>query len=372
MKIVPINQEDRVSILKEYADYQWEKDADFYIIFEHLGTNNEETQWVNYKLNEGKGIMVWGNHNNNYNQATMGFGSDADFSWISYKNRGWSVPANVSYMESHDEERLMYKNLEFGNSNGAYSIKNLNTALEREELAGAFYFTIPGPKMIWQFGELGYDKSINENGRTGNKPILWNYFEVQERKDIYNTWSQLIQLKLKYDIFKSSEFTLNVGNNDGLNTIHLTKMDATDIKYITIIGNFGVTTQSINPNFQQTGNWFSLLEDNVEINVTNVNSTISLAPGEFKVYGNSPATLSNDDTFFNDVKIVAYPNPSDTYFKINTETNHVLIFDLNGKKVKEFKGNFKTDASFSIQNLESGLYFVKIDTKSSPLKLIKK
>jgi pullulanase/glycogen debranching enzyme len=365
-------QEDRVTILKEYADYQWEKDSDFYIIFEHLGTNNEETQWVNYKLNEGKGIMVWGNHNSNYNQATMGYGADADFSWISYKNRGWSVPANVSYMESHDEERLMYKNLEFGNSNGTYSIKNLNTALEREELAGAFYFTIPGPKMIWQFGELGYDKSIDQNGRTGNKPILWNYFEVQERKDIYNTWSQLIQLKLKYDIFKSSNFSLDVGNNDGLNTIHLTKTDATDIKYVTIIGNFGVTTQSINPNFQQTGNWFSLLEDNAAINVTNVNSTISLAPGEFKVYGNSAATLSNDDTFFNDAKIVAYPNPSDTYFKINTETNHVLIFDLNGKKVKEFKGNFKADASFSTQNLDSGIYFVKMNTNSFPLKLIKK
>ena len=365
-------QQDRVTILKEYADYQWEKDSNFYIIFEHLGTNNEETEWVNYRLDDGKGIMVWGNHNNNYNQATMGFGSDADFSWISYKNRGWSVPANVSYMESHDEERLMYKNLEFGNSNGSYNIKNLNTALEREELAGAFYFTIPGPKMIWQFGELGYDKSIDENGRTGNKPILWNYFDVQERKNIYNTWSQLIQLKLKYDIFKTSEFTLNVGNSNGLNTIHLTKTDATELKYVTIIGNFGITTQSINPDFQQTGNWFSLLEDNTEINVTNVNSTISLAPGEFKVYGSSAATLSNDDTIFNDAKIVAYPNPSDAYFKINTETNHILIFDLNGKKVKEFKGNFKADASFSIQNLESGIYFVKIDTNSFPLKLIKK
>jgi 1,4-alpha-glucan branching enzyme len=365
-------QQDRVTILKEYADYQWEKDSDFYIIFEHLGTNNEETEWVNYRLDDGKGIMVWGNHNNNYNQATMGFGSDADFSWISYKNRGWSVPANVSYMESHDEERLMYKNLEFGNSNGSYNIKNLNTALEREELAGAFYFTIPGPKMIWQFGELGYDKSIDENGRTGNKPILWNYFDVQERKNIYNTWSQLIQLKLKYDIFKTSEFTLNVGNPNGLNTIHLTKTDATELKYVTIIGNFGVTTQNINPSFQQTGNWFSLLEDNTEINVTNVNTPISLAPGEFKVYGSSAATLSNDDTIFNDAKIVAYPNPSDAYFKINTETNHILIFDLNGKKVKEFKGNFKADASFSIQNLESGIYFVKIDTNSFPLKLIKK
>ncbi len=365
-------QQDRVTILKEYADYQWEKDSDFYIIFEHLGTNNEETEWVNYRLDDGKGIMVWGNHNNNYNQATMGFGSDADFSWISYKNRGWSVPANVSYMESHDEERLMYKNLEFGNSNGSYNIKNLNTALEREELAGAFYFTIPGPKMIWQFGELGYDKSIDENGRTGNKPILWNYFDVQERKNIYNTWSQLIQLKLKYDIFKTSEFTLNVGNPNGLNTIHLTKTDATELKYVTIIGNFGVTTQNINPSFQQTGNWFSLLEDNTEINVTNVNTPISLAPGEFKVYGSSAATLSYDDDLFNNTKIVAYPNPSDAYFKINTETNHILIFDLNGKKVKEFKGNFKADASFSIQNLESGIYFVKIDTNSFPLKLIKK
>jgi hypothetical protein len=50
----------------------------------------------------------------------------------------------------------------------------------------------------------------------------------------------------------------------------------------------------------------------------------------------------------------------------------VLIFDLNGKKVKEFKGNFKADASFSTQNLDSGIYFVKMNTNSFPLKLIKK
>ena len=59
-------KQDRIAILKEYADYQWEKDSNFYVIFEHLGTNSEETQWVNYRLNEGKGIMVWGNHNHNY------------------------------------------------------------------------------------------------------------------------------------------------------------------------------------------------------------------------------------------------------------------------------------------------------------------
>ena len=143
-------QQDRVDILKEYADYQWAMDSDFYVIFEHLGTNTEESQWVNYRLGEGKGIMVWGNHNFNYNEATMGYHDNgkSNFSWISYLNRGWTVPANISYMESHDEERLMFKNISFGNSSGSYNVQNEATALERQELAGAFYFTVPGPKMI--------------------------------------------------------------------------------------------------------------------------------------------------------------------------------------------------------------------------------
>ena len=352
-------QQDRVDILKEYADYQWEKDPNFYIIFEHLGSNNEEIQWVNYRLGEDKGIMVWGNHNYNYNQATMGFGSESDFSWISYQNRGWSVPANVSYMESHDEERLMYKNLQYGNSSGSYDIKDLNTALEREELAGAFYFTIPGPKMIWQFGELGYDISINQNGRTGNKPILWNYFDVQERKDIYNTWSKLVQLKLNYDIFKTSDFTLNVGNSNGLNTIHLSKTDASDIKYITIIGNFGVTTQNINPNFQQTGTWFDLLDNNSTLSVSDTNASISLAPGEFKVYGDNLASLSADAFFSIEDKIIIYPNPTSNILQLETSLSidKVEVYNLIGRKVNNLS---LINNHIDVSNLTLGMYLLKI------------
>ena len=350
-------QQDRVDVLKEYADYQWEIDSNFYIIFEHLGTNTEETEWVNYRLDEGKGIMMWGNHNHQYNQATMGFGSDADFSWISYKNRGWSVPANVSYMESHDEERLMYKNLQFGNSSGSYSVKNLNTALDREELAGAFYFTVPGPKMIWQFGELGYDISIDENGRTGNKPILWNYLADENRNSIKETWSKLIKLKLKYDIFETSDFTINASNSNGLKTIQLSDATSSEIQYINIIGNFGVTAQNINPDFQTSGTWYNLLNNNETVNITNTSSLISLAPGEFIVYGNKPAILSNENLFLNDV--VIYPNPVRSSFKINTATNNVVIYDVNGKKVKEFSGDFNSDFSFSIEGIKKGFYLLK-------------
>ena len=360
-------QQDRVDILKEYADYQWDIDPDFYVIFEHLGTNNEETQWVNYRLGEGKGIMVWGNHNNNYNQATMGFNNDSDFSWVSYQNRGWSVPANVSYMESHDEERLMYKNLQFGNSNGSYTIRNLDTALEREELAGAFYFTIPGPKMIWQFGELGYDISIDQNGRTGNKPILWNYLSNQNRRDIYDTWTKLITLKLNYDIFETSDFTLDVSNANGLKKIHLTNASATDIQNVVVIGNFGVTTQSISPFFQQTGTWYNLLNDNATVIVTSTTASISLAPGEFKVYGNNPATLSNEDVTLEKNSLQLYPNPTSSSFSLSKEVLEVRVFDITGKQVKQFTKNTIIKNSYFVTGLNKGVYFVSIKETSNKI-----
>jgi pullulanase/glycogen debranching enzyme len=360
-------QQDRVDILKEYADDQWDIDPNFYIIFEHLGTNNEETQWVNYRLDEGKGIMVWGNHNHQYTQATMGFGSDADFSWISYKNRGWSVPANVSYMESHDEERLMFKNLQFGNSNGSYNIKNLNTALSREELAGAFFFTVPGPKMIWQFGELGYDISIDQNGRTGNKPILWNYLTDENRESIKETWSKLIKLKLKYEIFETSDFTLDVGNANGLNKIHLTNSSAADIQNVVIIGNFGVTTQSISPFFQQTGTWYNLLEDNATITVTNTTAAISLAPGEFKVFANKPATLSNEDISLTKDFLQLYPNPTSSSFTLSQEVQEVRLFDVTGKQVQIFSKNVIKNNKYEVNNLKKGIYFIQIKDKNNQI-----
>lgn len=365
-------QQDRVDVLKEYADIQWDLDPDFYIIFEHLGTNNEETQWVNYRLTEGKGIMVWGNHNTNYNQATMGFSSNSDFSWISYKNRGWSVPANVSYMESHDEERLMYKNLQYGNSNGSYDIQNLPTALDRIELASAFYITVPGPKMIWQFGELGYDYSIDYNGRVGNKPILWNYFEEQDRKEVYDTYAKLIQLKLNYEIFETPDFTLDVANTNGLKKIHLTDVSASEIQAVLILGNFGVTTQNIVPNFQESGNWYNVLADNEVLNVTNVAQEITLQAGEFKVYANMPATLSIEglNTDKNNF-ITLFPNPTTTSFSLSEKAFAVSVFDIQGKRVKKYTSESIANNTYLIADLNQGIYFVRIENAMKQF-LIKK
>ena len=358
--------QSRINLLNRMYDDIRSYDEDAYVILEHFAPNSEETILINHRATGNAsepGMMVWGNSNFNYNQATMGY-DDSNFSNVSYQNRGWSTPSNVSYMESHDEERLMYKNLEFGNSNGAYDITELNTALDRLELAGAFYFTIPGPKMIWQFGELGYEFSINycEDGtidndcRTGPKPIRWDYLNNSNRTDVYDVWSKLIALKRNEPIFKTDNFTLEVAD-DFEKKIYLVDDNATgsEPKYVIIVGNFGVTSLTTQPFFQEAGTWYDVVtETSLEVSDTAMN--VSLAPGEFKVYFNNQPSLSTNEV--SALNYTVYPNPTANYFSISNEVDAVQVYDMNGRLIKDYKGSFNANHRFGVENLSPGLYFI--------------
>ena len=91
-----------------------------------------------------------------------------------------------------------------------YNIQETATALKRVEMCAAFFYTVPGPKMLWQFGELGYDFSINFNGRTNPKPIRWNYFQEGNRHRLYKAFRALIKLKTENIAFRSSNYDLDV------------------------------------------------------------------------------------------------------------------------------------------------------------------
>jgi hypothetical protein len=108
-------QQDRVDVLKKYADYSWSLDPTHYII-EHLGGNTEEQQWANYRIAESpsKGIMMWGKMTDNYNELSMGY--PANISGMTSASRGFTANRLMGYAESHDEERLMYKK-QYGNTN---------------------------------------------------------------------------------------------------------------------------------------------------------------------------------------------------------------------------------------------------------------
>ncbi|WP_031428190.1 alpha-amylase family glycosyl hydrolase [Flavimarina sp. Hel_I_48] len=379
-------QADRVAVLKQYADYNWAKNDNFIVIFEHLGGIQEENEWANYRADEGKGILLWNIQNGPYNEATMGY-DNADFVGISYKEKGFDVPAAVGYMESHDEERLMFKNLAFGNANADYNVKDLPTALERMEAAGAFFFTVPGPKMIWQFGELGYDVSIftcedgtlpqpypNPDCKLAPKPDGWDYLNDANRVALHDTWQKLIDLKLNQPIFKTDNFTVDASTPDGLKRIQLTDDRATGdaIKYVTIIGNLSVTAKSINPQFQENGTWFNML-DGSTINVANTNETISLAPGEFKIYANEATTLSIDNTKALS-SLNMYPNPASQFIGFNKPVYEVTIYNISGQVTKSANLSQNRIKTVDISQLSSGFYLVKASNEqgSKTFKLVVK
>ena len=237
---------DRIALLKRMYDEIIQRNPNAKVIYEHLAENSEEKELANY------GIMLWGNLNYNYGKASMGWTSNSNFSWISYKQRNWNEPHVIGYMESHDEERLMFKNYSYGNSSGDYNTKDTTTALRRMALVSCFFYTIPGPKMIWQFGELGYDYSINYNGRLGEKPVRWDYYDQYRRKYLHDVISVLMDIKKNEDVFETEDFTLSLSG--AMKRIELNH----ESMNMRIIGNFGVTASSINPNFPHTGDWYEL------------------------------------------------------------------------------------------------------------------
>ena len=347
---------DRIAILKRMADEIWSVNPDAYIILEHFADNSEEKELSDY------GMMIWGNMNYNYGEASMGFNDEnkSDFSWVSYQNRGWNNANLVGYMESHDEERLMYRNLTYGNFAGTYLITNPLIALQRAEIAAVFFLPVPGPKMIWQFGELGYDYSIEYNGRVGNKPIVWEYFDDVNRGRLHDVYAALAHLKTTENAFSTTDFVLDVSAAGKRIELNHTDYD------VRIIGNFDVRNLSVDPNFSRTGYWYDYFAGD-SINVTDPNALINLKPGAYVLYTSKRlkkpmiTDIEQHSSIKND-RFIIYPNPASDFTSIEADITieRVHLYTLNGHLVKNLTFNNKR-IELSLADLPIGIYICNIE-----------
>lgn len=373
---------DRIAVLKEYADYSWLQDPDHYVIFEHLGGNSEETEWANYRVGEGKGIMLWGKMTDPYNQLTMGYNSSNDISGMGHNSRGWTAPRLVGYSESHDEERLMYKNLQFGNSSGGYDVTTLNTAIERMDALAAVSLTIPGPKMMWHFAELGMENSIftctngsvnDPDCKLSTKPQpQWtnNWPSDPTRSALFDAYARIIDLKISEDVFEGS---YSITTNTLLPKIYIwdNSLPASQLSSVVILANFDVVAQNITPSFPDSGTWYELMDESGSTTISGSTTSINLQPGEFRIYGNEIPALSNEDIPLNK-ELTLFPNPTSHDFKLNKACDKLSIYDITGKTVKYFDDKYPANHGFDISNLSKGIYLVKIElnTASVTRKLI--
>lgn len=171
------------------------------------------------KLGEDKQIQ-WSNINGNSCQYAMGYNESSGngkylscFYAPSNEKRPWG--STVSYAESHDEERMGYKCVTWG----AAGVKNSTpTIMKRLGSVAAIMLMTPGPKMIWQFGELGADqttKSQNGDNDTSPKMVVWNYLDDPDRMALHDVYKQLCHLRTENpDLFgPDAEFEYSGGTN---------------------------------------------------------------------------------------------------------------------------------------------------------------
>jgi len=345
--------QSRVNNLTDYYNAAKSVKSDVMFILEFLGYDSNSDGNAEENKYASEGIYLWRKLNNAYSQAAMGYQTGSDFSAMVATPPNW-----VGYAESHDEERNFYNAKISGLGNiTTDSIARVN----RVPLNIAFTTLLPGPKMIYEFGEMGYDYSINSlGGRTSEKPSAWGWLNLAHRKAASDACAKIMTLRKMYPTaFTQGTFDLNIAVADW-NTGRRIALTHSDLDMI-VLGNFNASaTITATPNFQKTGVWYNLLTG-AQLNVTNTAMTITMQPGDLLIYTdrsiNFPNGISNPIVQKN---TTVFPTETTKFVYITTPytIKNVNIYNMQGSLIKTEKNNSTID----VENLTKGLYILEVNT----------
>ncbi len=334
------------------------------VILEHFADESEEANLAS------KGMILWRNLNFDFREAMKGNTSQ------SFGNA--LAKTHVTYMESHDEERVPFEMKTNGASSTTYDIKDEGTYLDRMKMAAAFLYTLPGSKMLWQFQELGYDKSINscsdgsinENCRLDNKPLVWgtgslNYYTNAQRQTLFETYSAINSLvKTNKAVFKNGNTSWKSSGATRTINIQHTSMD------VTIVGNFSISTATVQPGFSKSGTWFDYFSGEA-LTITDPTATFPLTPGEFHIYttvkqptpkAELVTEIKNEPTG----SFAIYPNPTSqkVYVSIGDKFYgyvQLSFKDMLGREIEKKSILYQGQAvELDVTKFEKGFYLINI------------
>ncbi|GAB5537250.1 MAG: hypothetical protein Rubg2KO_34990 [Rubricoccaceae bacterium] len=398
---------ERISNLIGMAERLWEAHPDAIIILEHFAEDREQRELATYGQDRGlPGMTLWNNLNHAHNESSMGYiDGDASLTRSYAPSAGYPLHGLITYMESHDEQWMMLKNRRFGNANGTYDIRQLETALDRQKLVGTFFLLTPGPRMLWQFGEAGYgggpgeclkpgsgngNCSSSDPSRVGNKPIRWDYLydvpaasngsgvsvstvdatERDERQLLYRTWSALLGLRKTATVFRQPDaFTSRLGGTpDRWMKLSLPDAPEGEPTEAIVYGNFGVTSQAVTIEFPEAKTWYGFFDDR-ETTLAAGTHSFTLQPGEFHVWTDvdvpSPdglIAIDNESGPDGESGLRGIsPNPSVASATVRYElaspgTVRLEVFDALGRRV----------AALTDSRQPAGMHELAIDTSSWP------
>lgn len=348
----------RISYIEEYVDAIKAVNPNGYAILEHFCNTDEEDALAAYKS-----TMLWRNMSGSYQQAAMGYSANSDFSGIVGTNR-------VGYAESHDEERMAYKAVTYGQ----VAVKDTATAMKQLSAIPPFIFLNPGPRMMWQFGELGYSYSLTSyGGNTSPKPVRWDYLTDASRLALHDVYAKVINFRNQYsDLFSNpTSWNWQVSTADWANgrRIYLTDGSIN----VVVMGNLtGTGTITAYPNFPKTGIWYDLISG-TQLNVTNTSMPITMQLGDLLIYTDKQVNLSSgikDVTSDISTKIFPTETIDNVYISTASTVKSVSVYNLQGLLMKSVFNKTEID----LKNLSNGVYLIQVNTLEgrSIHKIIKK
>lgn len=271
----------RVARMKRLCDNMRKINPNAYCINENLATAKEENEMA------ADGEINWANINNSSCQFAMGYESDASLNrfYAPFDQRDWG--STISYAESHDEERMAYKQSQWG----VDGVKgNLETSMRRLGSVGAQMLMAPGAHMIWQFQEFGADQTTKNSGGndTSPKKVIWSYLDNPDRNGLMQNYSELCRIRANYPEMFEKDVTTSVELSSwNASSISLTKGDKAIYLYV----NPSVTSSARIPSVaDMSSTGYALLSSSYNTTPSANAGGVLLDPGAYAVYGTTNLT----------------------------------------------------------------------------------
>ena len=322
-------------------------------INELLAASREEN------ANAEDGQIGWHNLNHNSCQFAMYYDENgrgiSEFYTANTDRTPWH---SIAYAESHDEERVAYKLRTYGES----SVKTGAVRARRLASLGAWMVLNPGPKMIWQFQELGNDETTkNDDGSNNTSPkrVNWSAMDNILNKGILDAYRAVGALRAANEDMFGSDATFKSSwsgsldtprslcvQKDGRTIVAFFNPSSSRAQDVTISGT-GLESSGAelvyacdgfsNPQLTGTGGTLKL---NVPANSFAVYCTAGLS-------GIDDAVVDGAGSAFGSVSVCGGTGE----ICVSGATGTPEVFDLGGRRV-------------GLTGLASGVYVVRVDGRS--------
>lgn len=250
-------------------------------------------QWANINIASGRFVTGWNDGEAGAPSSLSGGAPVSSFLSTAQESRPWG--STVSYAESHDEQRLGYYLVADAKNDNVrkMSYRRLGS------LAVEMLLT-PGPKMIWQFGELGDAQNTKSDGgnNTDPKTVVWSLLDDPDARGLHDTYRAICNLRrANPELFAESAAFTAVNLDASLATSRSMRLTAGDKEIVALI-NSSTTTQSKTVSSPVSAETYTLVVASPGVDVTPTlaggNISAKLPGGSFAVFASS-ATSGIDD-----------------------------------------------------------------------------